>query len=189
MTQPPTGPWRPAGPTPPPGYHQPYWPQPPRQRPTWERLWPLWVVLGVVAVVFVSCTALIAGSADDEPSAGPAPAAVAAPSATQTSVVVAPPSAVQEAVPTPTEQPVPPPASAEPELVVVPDVVGNDLQSAQETLFPPLRSTSIDATGQGRLQMWDRNWVVVRQDPPAGTQVPELTDVKLYVVKEGEQAP
>jgi hypothetical protein len=58
-----------------------------------------------------------------------------------------------------------------------------DLQSAQELLWPPLRSTSIDATGRGRLQIIDSHWKVVRQDPVAGTSVPYFTDVKLYVVK------
>ena len=67
-----------------------------------------------------------------------------------------------------------------------PNVVGMDLQSAQELLFPRLRTTSIDNTGQGRMQLVDSNWTVVRQDPPAGAVVLMLTDVKLYVVKIGE---
>jgi hypothetical protein len=70
--------------------------------------------------------------------------------------------------------------------VTVPNVVGMDLQSAQELLFPRLRTTSEDATGQGRRQFVDRNWVVVRMDPPAGTLVPRFTDITLYVVKPGE---
>jgi beta-lactam-binding protein with PASTA domain len=70
--------------------------------------------------------------------------------------------------------------------VRVPNVVGSDLQSAQERLFPPLRSTSVDASGQGRSQLVDANWIVVRQDPPAGTQVLPLTDITLYVLKRGE---
>lgn len=70
--------------------------------------------------------------------------------------------------------------------VTVPDVVGMDLQSAQEELFPRLRTTSVDATGEDRMQLVDSNWIVVRMDPPAGEQVPRLTDVTLYAVKEGE---
>ena len=70
--------------------------------------------------------------------------------------------------------------------VTVPDVVGMDLQSAQEGLFPRLRTTSVDATGEDRMQLVDSNWIVVRMDPPAGERVPRFTDVTLYVVKEGE---
>ena len=66
-------------------------------------------------------------------------------------------------------------------MVTVPDVVGMDLESAQEKLRPRLLSTSIDVTGQDRAQLWDENWTVVDQDPAAGTSVPFLTDISLYV--------
>lgn len=52
--------------------------------------------------------------------------------------------------------------------VTVPDVVGMNLQSAQERALG-LRTSSSDATGQGRMQLWDRNWEVVGQSPAAGT--------------------
>ncbi|OHV65439.1 hypothetical protein BCD48_04375 [Pseudofrankia sp. BMG5.36] len=115
--------------------------------------------------------------------------ASATPTPTPTATLTTTPAPATSAVTVASTQPVAQPtANATPELVAVPNVVGSDLQSAQETLFPPLRSTSIDATGQGRMQLWDRNWVVVRQDPPAGTQVEALTDIKLYVIKPGETA-
>nr|WP_199487231.1 PASTA domain-containing protein [Actinomadura spongiicola] len=43
-----------------------------------------------------------------------------------------------------------------------------------------------DATGQGRLLLWDRNWVVVKQRPRAGTRVTENTTITLYSKKVDE---
>ncbi|MBL7498320.1 hypothetical protein I6A84_33850 [Frankia sp. CNm7] len=170
---------QPTGPGPQ-GY--PPYPPPPRQQPAWRRRLPLWIALGVVAIGVVSCIAAVASSGGGEPSASSTP--IPAPTTATTS---APSTAVASTQPA-TQQPTEPPTSAAPVFVTVPNVVGRDLQSAQEELFPPLRSTSIDATGQNRAQLWDRNWIVVRQEPPAGTEVTVLTDVKLYVVKEGEAA-
>jgi beta-lactam-binding protein with PASTA domain len=71
--------------------------------------------------------------------------------------------------------------------VTVPDVVGMNLQSAQESLRAlGLRTSSSDATGQGRMQLWDRNWEVVGQSPAAGTQVSIGTSVDMSVKKIGE---
>jgi hypothetical protein len=176
-----------------PGYTQPYYQQPggyppghgnqppsgPPRRPAGMRRWPLWAALGVVALLFVSCVAAIAGSGDDKPSAGVTPTPV---------LTSTPAPATSAIIPASTQPVAQQTASTTPELVAIPNVVGSDLQSAQETLFPPLRSTSIDATGQGRMQLWDRDWVVVRQDPAAGTRVEVLTDIKLYVIKPGETA-
>lgn len=71
--------------------------------------------------------------------------------------------------------------------VTVPDVVGMNLQSAQERLRAlGLRTSSSDATGQGRMQLWDRNWEVVGQSPAAGTEVSIGTSVDRSVKKIGE---
>ena len=43
-----------------------------------------------------------------------------------------------------------------------------------------------DCTGQDRLLLWDRNWVVVEQDPPAGSQVSEDDTITLCAKKDGE---
>jgi beta-lactam-binding protein with PASTA domain len=71
----------------------------------------------------------------------------------------------------------------------VPDVVGMDHQAAQDRMQAAglynLRER--DATGRGRLLVWDRNWVVVRQSPPPGTHATENTTVTLSSVKDGEQ--
>jgi hypothetical protein len=72
--------------------------------------------------------------------------------------------------------------------ITVPDVVGQDHQLAQDTM----QSAGLyllderDCTGQDRLLLWDRNWVVVEQDPPAGSQASEDTVVTLCSKKLGE---
>ncbi|WP_432863621.1 PASTA domain-containing protein [Microbispora rosea] len=85
----------------------------------------------------------------------------------------------------PTEQPTKPPAV---EKAVLPDVVGMNLQAAQDTMqavgFYVLDDQ--DDTGQHRLQVFDRNWVVTRQEPPAGKRVPTDTLVVLWAKKYGE---
>ncbi|GAB2838602.1 hypothetical protein GCM10027176_48510 [Actinoallomurus bryophytorum] len=73
-------------------------------------------------------------------------------------------------------------------LIKVPAVVGKNHQLAQNTMqaagLYDLREE--DATGQGRLLIWDRNWVVVRQTPPAGRRVRPDTVVTLFSKKIGE---
>ncbi|MGA4688829.1 PASTA domain-containing protein [Rhodococcus sp. AB351] len=70
---------------------------------------------------------------------------------------------------------------------VMPNVVCMDLQAAQDTIQAAgvFYSTSIDATGQGRAQVWDRNWVVVDQTPSVGASIGE-GDPVLSVLKEDE---
>jgi beta-lactam-binding protein with PASTA domain len=71
---------------------------------------------------------------------------------------------------------------------VVPDVVCLDLQHAQDALraagFYVL--TSSDASGQGRQQLVDRNWVVVTQSEPTGSSPEPTTTIDLAAVKLGE---
>lgn len=70
----------------------------------------------------------------------------------------------------------------------VPNVVCLDLQKAQDTLqaagFFVLWSE--DATGQGRQQLVDRNWVVVSQSAAAGSTPDPKTKITLEAVKLGE---
>jgi hypothetical protein len=65
--------------------------------------------------------------------------------------------------------------------IAVPDVVGKDHQLAQDTMQSAglYNLSEEDATGQGRMLIYDRNWVVVSQDPPAGTQVSEDQTITL----------
>ncbi|AXK31574.1 hypothetical protein DVA86_01865 [Streptomyces armeniacus] len=72
----------------------------------------------------------------------------------------------------------------------LPDLTGKGLQAAQdraqEAGFYGL--TSHDATGQERLQMYDRNWTVCSQEPGAGRHSTG-TVVDFGAVKEGESCP
>lgn len=72
--------------------------------------------------------------------------------------------------------------------VAMPQVVCMNLQDAQDTIQEAgvFYSRSKDASGKGRNQVLDRNWVVVAQDPPAGVMIGE-GDAMLSVVKIGER--
>jgi hypothetical protein len=78
----------------------------------------------------------------------------------------------------------------DPEDRLMPDVVCMDLQAAQDEIqdHGVFFSKSEDATGQGRRQLWDRNWVVVAQTPAAGAPIGEGEAV-LSVVKDDEPSP
>ncbi|MGF7121322.1 PASTA domain-containing protein [Rhodococcus sp. BE178] len=70
---------------------------------------------------------------------------------------------------------------------LMPNVMCMNLQTAQDTIQEAgvYFSRSEDATGKGRMQISDRNWVVVEQRPAAGTPIAE-GDAVLSVVKYGE---
>lgn len=72
--------------------------------------------------------------------------------------------------------------------IKVPDVVGKDHQLAQDTMQAAglYLLDEQDATGQGRALLYDRNWTVVEQDPPAGTRVSEDETITLRSKKDGE---
>lgn len=86
--------------------------------------------------------------------------------------------------PAPSESSSPPKADKQ----KLPNVVGMNLQAGQDALqaagFYFLNDQ--DATGQGRFQVYDRNWVVTRQTPAAGRKVSLDTKVTLYAKKIGE---
>ena len=89
-----------------------------------------------------------------------------------------------------TAAPVTEPATAAPApdpVVLMPDVVCMNLQDAQDKIQDAgvFFSRSDDASGQGRSQIMDRNWVVVAQDPAPGSPIGELEAV-LSVVKTDE---
>jgi hypothetical protein len=71
---------------------------------------------------------------------------------------------------------------------VVPNVVGVNHQLAQDTMQAAgfYFLTEEDATGQGRLLVIDRNWVVVSQVPAGGTTAPLETKILLRSKKVGE---
>src|SRR4051794_6490818 len=72
--------------------------------------------------------------------------------------------------------------------ITVPDVEGKDHQLAQDTMQAAglYLLNEVDATGQGRVLLYDRNWTTVRQKPTAGNCVSENTEVTLYAKKDGE---
>ena len=84
----------------------------------------------------------------------------------------------------------PPPSAARPSVQagVVPNVVGLNHQLAQDTMQAAgfYFLTEEDATGQGRLLIDDRNWVVVSQQPTGGTHAPADTKILLRSKKIGE---
>lgn len=109
------------------------------------------------------------------------------------------PANTSSSVPTSTEFLDPAPETTEPESpqqadsgavtqAVVPDVVGMNHQLAQDTLqangFYLL--VEEDATGQGRVLVWDRNWEVVSQSVAGGTTAPIDTTITLSSKKIGE---
>jgi hypothetical protein len=73
----------------------------------------------------------------------------------------------------------------------MPDVVGLDLQSAQDQLqaLGSYRMDQRDATGKGRTQVEDDNWRVCSQRPAAGRTVPARTLVLLKSVPLEERCP
>jgi hypothetical protein len=166
----------------------PYGGQPGHRGRDWKKI----AIIGGVALVAIVIVAMAVGGSGGR-SADPAALASASPtpSAAESETVVTPAPTRREPAPASTTEAPSTSATerdAPPATATVPDVVGKDLQTAQEELFPPLRTTSVDATGQGRVQLLDSNWVVVRQEPAAGTTVPVFTDIKLFVVKPGESA-
>lgn len=77
-----------------------------------------------------------------------------------------------------------------PEDKLMPNVVCMELQKAQNLIqdHGVFYSKSVDASGKGRRQLIDRNWIVVAQKPEAGTKIGE-GDAVLSVVKKGEKSP
>ena len=65
--------------------------------------------------------------------------------------------------------------------ITVPNVVGKDLQLAQDTMQAAglYNLTSHDSTGRARLQVLDRNWLVTDQTPAAGSHVSEDQSIDL----------
>jgi len=75
--------------------------------------------------------------------------------------------------------------------IVMPDVVGMNLQEAQDVLQTAgsYFMDQEDASGQGRLQIDDSNWTVCEQDPQEGATLSLVDVVTLSSVKVGEDCP
>ena len=99
---------------------------------------------------------------------------------------VAPTTAAPEITAAPTTTAAPAPAAT----AIMPDVVCMNLQAAQNKIQENgvFYSDSFDATGEGRMQINDSNWIVVSQTPSAGSPITEGS-ANLGAVKEGEPNP
>lgn len=91
-------------------------------------------------------------------------------------------SAPSTAPPAPVE-----PVPAEPAAgnAKVPNGVGMNYQSAQDAWRAAglIVMPGTDATGANRLMVLDSNWVVIAQDPPAGTKVEDGSEITATVKK------
>jgi hypothetical protein len=73
----------------------------------------------------------------------------------------------------------------------MPDLVGRDLQSAQDTVqqmtgYAIAATVAHDATGAGRPQVVDRDWTVCTQSVPAGATIDPDSMIDFGVVQRGE---
>lgn len=155
---------------------------------------------GVIIASAVAALLVVAGivsdigdGLDNESQAAPTSAKAApAPKVTPSTENAARPTISAQSVPVapvvaPPAQTTTPAPVAPPVVAVMPPVVCMNLQAAQDLIQAAgvFFSRSQDATGKGRAQVLDRNWVVVAQTPLAGSTVGEGEAV-LSVVKEGE---
>jgi beta-lactam-binding protein with PASTA domain len=99
----------------------------------------------------------------------------------------------EAAEPSPPEDAPEPPApsaasAARPRKITVPNVEGMNHQAAQNRMQSAglFLLTEEDATGQGRMLLFDRNWVVVAQSPQPGARVREDRTIVLSSKKIGE---
>ena len=127
-------------------------------------------------------------------SAPPAAPAVVTQTVRETVVVTqAPPEPSPSAAPVvaPAEVPAAPATTAPPEVFKMPNLVGQNLQLAQDKLqvLGSYVMDQQDAAGLGRIQVIDSNWQVCTQSPAPGKKVPVETVVVLGAVKLAEQCP
>lgn len=102
-----------------------------------------------------------------------------------------PPVATTTAPPTTTQPPTTAPPTTAAPAALMPDVVCMNLQDAQDHIQSEtgvFLSLSEDASGAGRSQMIDSNWIVVAQRPSPGTPIGE-GDAVLSAVKLDEPNP
>ena len=144
-------------------------------------------IVGGVGVVVVAAGLVACGSGESSTTASVATTTTTTTTTTRptTTVPVTTPVAVAPVAPV---QPAPvAPTVTTPTLVPMPAVVCMNLQTAQNTIQAAgvFFSRSADATGAGRKQVLDSNWVVVGQQPSPGELIGE-GDAVLSVVKIGE---
>ncbi len=79
-------------------------------------------------------------------------------------------------------------SDAKPKTTTVENYVGMELQAAQDAAQAEgiTHLESSDYTGQGRAQVWDRNWTVCAQTPAAGSSMSTDDTLTFEAVKESE---
>lgn len=146
-----------------------------------------WILGGIGVVVVLIVIIAVTGGGDDKSTTTASPNSSAAPSTVTVTAAPTTSQAPAPAVPAPAEVSTPAAAAPTAEAAVMPAVVCMNLQAAQDLIQEKgvFFSRSDDATGQGRRQLIDRNWIVVSQTPAAGEPVNEAEAV-LSVVKDDE---
>ena len=86
------------------------------------------------------------------------------------------------------------PAAQADQSWTMPNLVGTDLQGAQDAIQSLTHgqvwlSTSTDLTGKGRAQIVDRNWTVCNSTPVAGVTFTTATAINFGVVRDTEVCP
>jgi len=76
----------------------------------------------------------------------------------------------------------------------MPNLVGQNLQAAQDAIqlltgSAVFLTSSTDATGQGRAQVLDANWMVCSQNVPPDTAITTDTMIEFAAVKLDERCP
>jgi len=135
------------------------------------------------AVAVLASLGVVSGCGSSTPTTPPA-------LITQTvTVTPAPPEPSPSA--TPVATPAEPSTSSAPEVFTMPNLVGENLQLAQDKLqaLGSYLMDQQDAAGLGRIQVLDTNWRVCTQKPAPGAKVPMDTMVVLAAVKLSEQCP
>ncbi|WP_235456856.1 PASTA domain-containing protein [Williamsia sp. Leaf354] len=141
-----------------------------------------WIILGAAVILLVIVIAVVVGTGgSDDPVAAPPVTVTVAPSTTSTA---------PSSTPTSSTTDVPRSTTAASGEGIMPQVVCMNLQAAQDLIQRSgvFYSRSRDATGAGRAQIFDRNWIVVAQSPAAGARIGE-GDAVLSVVKTDEPNP
>lgn len=150
--------------------------------------------LRTLAPVLATALLALAGCGEsttsEAPAASPAPATVTvtspAPEPAPAPVKTVTQRAPVKAPPAPAAEPAPP--APQSNLIRVPNVVGTNHQGAQDAMQAAglYNLAEQDGTGQGRLLLFDRNWVVIAQNPAPGTRVSEDAVITLTSKKYGE---
>lgn len=143
--------------------------------------WVLLAACGPAALVGCAPASTEAGSATG--SSRPAAATTATTAAATTATTTEPATTAAPGPPSPIA-----------ESWSMPDLVGRTLQEAQDevqrlTDFGVFFTTSSDATGQGRAQLVDSNWVVCAQSVAPGTAITAGSRIEFSSVKVTERCP